>query len=189
MSFAVGFFNRLQLSRQNLIARNAGPRHHHNECHVRITRGHHRCDDSSFTVADQTNLVRIDLGLGFQVRDGGFGVGGKIRCSRGLEVAAGLSRSPVVGPQHRNPSAREVVGKNQERLVSHQAFVPILRARPCDQDHCRKRPLPLRNGESRGQRDILNFVLVRHFFIPVGVRLGWVLRPLPLQFRLIFYAA
>jgi len=94
VTLATGLFNRLQLRRQNLIAGNAGARHHHNEGNIRIARRHHGRNDPSFAVADQANPVRIDLGTRLQIGNSSLCVGSKVRRGGGCEVPGGLARAP-----------------------------------------------------------------------------------------------
>ena len=51
-----------------------------------------------------------------------------------------------------------------------------------------ERAFALRDRERRGERDILNFVVVGDFFFAIGIRLHGILRALEFEFGLVLYA-
>ena len=102
------------LGYDDLIAGDAGSGHHHDERYIFVAGGDHGRDDSAFAVADQADFVGIDFGTRFQIGDAGFGVGGEIGGGAGCEISGGLGGAAVVGAQHGDSVAGEVVGENEE---------------------------------------------------------------------------
>src|SRR5580692_2237535 len=184
---AAGDSNGFALRDQNLISGDAGAGHHHDESDVRVAGGDHGGDHGAFAVADQSNFVGIDFGAGLEVGDAGFGVGGEVGGGGGLEIASRFGGAAIVGAKYGDAVTGEIVGENQEWFVAEQGLVAILRAGTGDEHDCGKRTLALRNGESRGQRDVLNFVFVSDVFVAIGIGLHRILWTFGLERGFIFY--
>ena len=70
---------------------------------------------------------------GFQECDTGQRIGGEVL--GGTAFAGGAADAAIVDAQDSDAAAGEGIGQDQERLVSRQRFVAILRAGTGDQEH------------------------------------------------------
>src|SRR5271166_2351288 len=189
MARPTGFGSQQHLLSQDFVARHARAGHHHDESYVRIAGGHHRCNKPAFAVADQADLMGIDLGPGLEVRHSGFGISRKVRSGNVGHAPGGLAYATVVHAEHNNAFTSQVIRKHEKRFVAEQGFVTIMSSRSGNQEHRGKWAFPWWNRQSARERDPLGLlVVVRDVLFAVRIRLNRVLRPATLQLRHILNA-
>src|SRR4029077_18221801 len=72
--------------------------------------------------------------------------------------------------------AREVVRKNQKRMMSGDGFVTIVRARSAEKHYGGERAGAGRNRERSGERNFRFVIREGHLFLAIGIGLGRSLR-------------
>ncbi len=81
-------------------------------------------------MTNEANAFGVNVAACPQYRQGCFRIGDEIGDQgRHLAIGARLHVVPVVTAQDRDAFAREMIGEDEERLVSKQSFVAVLRAR------------------------------------------------------------
>jgi hypothetical protein len=126
-------------------------------------------------VPEQPDPRGIDLGAAAQEREPGERVTGQVVVARLLQIAGRAPHAAVVHPQHGVPGARERVGEQQERLVSRDGLVAVLRAAPGDHQDGGEGSAGGREGERPGHGQVA--ARVRHLLAAVGERRLRLLRP------------
>ena len=116
-----------------LVPPNTGPGHQHDESYVPMACGHHWRNDATSAVADEAYTLRVDFAPGLQVCNGRLRIVREIGVGRLNEDPARFADASIVGTQHREAFAGQVVRQHQERLVAQHALVAILLARTGDQ--------------------------------------------------------
>src|ERR1035441_7116111 len=135
LAFSVGLPNQASLLDKYLIARHAGASHQDDERHVSIARCNHRRNHASLAVPDEANAMRVDLRTRLEKRNARFSVIGKVSAGRGVGVSSRLANATLVGSKHHYALAREIVRHHEKRLMSHEAFVAVMRPRSRYQHH------------------------------------------------------
>src|SRR5260370_8184606 len=90
-------------------------------------RGNHRRDHAAFAVADEAGFLWINFLAGFQVSEGGLGIAGKVFRRRGRIVASGLADAAFIETKNGDAFSRQVVGQHEERAMSNDRFISIVR--------------------------------------------------------------
>ena len=80
----------------------------------------HGRDDPPFAMADQADLLGVDLASSLQIVEAGEHVAGEIFTRRRLDVARRPADSAVVDAQNGHAATGEVIGQDKERLVAEE---------------------------------------------------------------------
>ena len=167
---------RSTLELDHLGAGHARAGEHDDEGHVLRLAGRERRHQPALAVAHQADLLLGDLRMGLEPLHPGQGVLCKIGRGGGIHAPRRAADPAVVRPQHGDAMAAQMVGEDQERLMTQERLIAVLGAAAGDQHHRRKGTLARRDRQRAGELHIP--VRVGHLLRGVRERRPGLLDPL-----------
>src|SRR5439155_11267822 len=114
---------------------------------------HQGRDDAAFAVADEADLPRIDFPAALEELDAGEHIDGEIGRGRIRDATGRAADAAVVDTADGDTAAGQVIGQDQERLVTQDGLVPVLRSGTGDEEHGGKWSPGTRHRQGPGQLD------------------------------------
>ena len=87
---------------------------------------------------DQAEFAGVDFGSGLEEIQGSLCIGCKVEGCCSGKFAFRLAHAPVIAAENGNAFAGKIIGQQEEGLMPHQFFIPVLRTRASDQHDRRK---------------------------------------------------